>query len=649
MKQITLGVAAHVDAGKTTLTEQLLYKAGVLRQAGSVDQGTAQTDFLDVERRRGISVKASSAVLQWQNMQVNIIDTPGHVDFASEVERALAVLDAAVLVVSAADGIEAHTELLWDALCATQTNTIFFLNKIDRVGSDLSGLLEELRHTCTPRLLLFTAVEGEGTRACTVRLRDLHEPDFYNEALELAAELDDALMEKYLTDTPIGTAELTSVLCALIRAGKICPVVVGSALQGVGVEALLQVLQTYVEPVRDDPEDRLSGVVYRITHDKSMGRVAHVRMFGGRIQNRDTVRLSSGEEGKVSQIRRYFGSKYTDVGEAHRGDVAALCGLPGAKVGDIIGEAAHLSGYDLSVPLLKVRALPDRPEALYALTAALTELAAEDPKLDMEFIPEEKEIDLHITGAIQLEVLESLLKTRYGLGVSFTPPTVIYKETPLKAGRGFTAYTMPKPCWAVIELWIEPGRRGSGLAYHSEVPNNQIFYRYQNHIETAVPKALKQGLYNWEVTDLRVTLTGGEHHTVHTHPLDFFLATPMAVMNGLQNTGVTLLEPMQTASISAPEEFVGKVIGDMIAMRGVFDSPVIAQGRFTMEARVPAATFMDYTVRLASLTAGRGMISTRFAGYEPCALELGAVAKRRGVNPLDRERWILTQRSAMQE
>ena len=648
MKQITIGVVAHVDAGKTTLTEQLLYRAGVLRQAGSVDQGTAQTDFLEVERSRGISVKASSARLQRGNMQVNIIDTPGHVDFASEVERALSVLDAAVLVVSAADGIEAQTELLWEALQATGTNTLFFQNKLDRAGSDTAGLLSELREKFTPHILPLVRCTGEGSRDCAVALRSLSEPDFYNEVLEMVAGLDDRIMEKYINDTPVEREELAAALGELIREGKVCPALSGSAFFGVGVEELLQVLEDCVEPVRDDPEDKLSGVVYRVTHDKTMGRVAHVRMFGGCIQNRDTVRLSSGEEGKVSQIRRYFGSRFTDVGEARRGDVAALCGLQNARVGDIIGEAAHLAGYELSVPLLKVRALPEKPEELYPLMTALTELAAEDPKLDMEFIPEEQEIDIHITGAIQLEILEALLKNRYHLGVTFSSPTVIYKETPLRAGRGFTAYTMPKPCWAVIDLHIEPGPRGSGLQYHSQVPNNQIFYRYQNHIETAVPRALKQGLYNWEVTDLKVTLVGGEHHTVHTHPLDFFLATPMAVMNGLVNTGTTLLEPMQAVRISAPEEYVGKVIGDMIAMRGAFDSPVISGGRFVMEARVPAATFMDYTVRLASLTSGRGMISTRFAGYEPCPLELGAVAKRRGVNPLDREKWILTQRSAMQ-
>lgn len=647
-KHICAGLLAHVDAGKTTLTEQLLYHSGELRTAGSVDRGTSQTDFLEVERTRGISVKAASVSIHKDGFQLHIIDTPGHVDFASEVERALSVLDVGVLLISAADGIEAQTEILYEALKNTGTNTVFFMNKIDRVGSRLEMVEAEIREKFTPNLLMFTTAEGEGSRDCSVRLRSLKDPDFYEEALEVAAGLDDGLMERYLSDELPSIEELAELLKVQIRNGLITPGLCGSAFWGVGVEELLNFLEEYAEPVRDNPKDVLSGYIYRITHDKTMGRIAHVRMFGGTIRNRDMVITSSGEEGKISQIRQYNGSRYIDVGEAHRGDVVALCGLPNAKVGDILGELAELRGYELSVPLLKVRVIPEDPEELYPLMTALTELCAEDPKLDMEFAPDEKEVDISITGTIQLEILQVLLQTRYNLSVTFSKPTVIYKETPHTSGRGFAAYTMPKPCWAIIDLWIEPGERGSGLQYHSETSNDDILYRYQNHIETELPRALKQGLYNWEVTDLKVTLVGGSHHHVHTHPLDFFLATPMAVMNGLQNTGTTLLEPMQKVRIVAPEEYAGKVIGDMIAMRGLFDSPVISNGRFLMEARVPAATFMDYTVRLASLTSGRGMVSTRFDGYESCPLELGAVAKRRGVNPLDREKWILSQRNAMQ-
>lgn len=648
MKQITIGIVAHVDAGKTTLTEQLLFHSGEVREAGSVDRGTARTDFLEVERSRGISVKASSARIVTQRMQVNIIDTPGHVDFASEVERALSVLDAGILVVSAADGIEAQTELLYEALSATRTNTLFFINKIDRAGSQLEAVLEELKEKFIPNLLCMTKASGVETKECAVQLRNLSEPDYYEEALELAAGLDDELMERYLMEEEISEMELAGVLRRLIREGQICPVVFGSAFYGVGVDELLQILEEYVEPVRNEASDRLSGYIYRITHDKTMGRIAHVRMFGGKIQNRDMVKLASGDESKISQIRQYNGSKYMDLGEARRGDVVALCGLQNARVGDIIGEIADRRGFQLTVPLLKVRVLPSTMEELYPLMTALTELCAEDPKLDMEFTPEEKEIDICITGTIQLEILQVLLKTRYNLDVTFSQPTVIYKETPSGEGRGFEAYTMPKPCWAIIELWIEPAPRGYGFSFKSTTSNDDILYRYQNHVEQELPRALKQGLYNWEVTDLKVTLTGGSHHHVHTHPLDFFLATPVALMNGLQNIGTTLLEPMQQVRISAPEEYAGKLIGDMIAMRGEFESPVISGGRVTMEAKVPAATFMDYSVKLAMMTSGRGTISTRFAGYEPCPLELGAVAKRRGVNPLDRDKWILSQRSAMQ-
>lgn len=648
MKQITIGIVAHVDAGKTTLTEQLLFQSGEVREAGSVDRGTARTDFLEVERDRGISVKASSARIVTDTLQVNIIDTPGHVDFASEVERALSVLDAGILVVSAADGIEAQTELLYEALSATHTNTLFFINKIDRAGAQIAEVLDEIREKFTPNLLCMTKASGVETKECSVNLRNLSEPDYYEEALELAAGLDDELMERYLMEEEISVSELSTILQRMIREGKICPVIYGSAFYGVGVKEVLQVLEEYVEPVRNETSDRLSGYVYRITHDKTMGRIAHVRMFGGKLQNRDMVKLASGDESKIAQIRQYNGSRFTDVGEAHRGDVVALCGLQNARVGDIIGEIADQRGFQLTVPLLKVRVLPAKAEELYPLMTALTELSAEDPKLDMEFTPEEKEIDICITGTIQLEILQVLLKTRYNLDVTFSQPTVIYKETPSGAGRGFEAYTMPKPCWAIIDLWIEPAPRGYGFSFQSTTSNDDILYRYQNHVEQELPRALKQGIYNWEVTDLKVTLTGGSHHHVHTHPLDFFLATPMALMNGLQSIGTTLLEPIQQVRIAAPEEYAGKLIGDMIAMRGEFDSPIISSGRVTMEAKVPAATFMDYSVKLAMMTSGRGTISTRFLGYEPCPLELGAVAKRRGVNPLDREKWILSQRSAMQ-
>ncbi len=655
MKIVNIGIVAHVDAGKTTITEQLLYQAGEIRKAGSVDEGTAQTDYMEIERERGISVQSSTAVLKLGEVQLNLIDTPGHVDFAAEVERALSVLDVAVLVISAVEGIQAQTEILFEALQQTRTNMVIFINKIDRPGSRVAAILEDIHSQFSPHILPMTAWTGEGEKTCTSSLLPLTDPAFAEAAAQAVAEFDEEVLERYVAGEPISPEQLSAALQKHIGQGHIIPVLTGSGMLGVGIADLLTVLTTYGQPVKNNPTDALSGVVYKITHDKTMGRIAHVRLFGGQIQNRDTVTFTRPDNPKiqvshkVTQIRRYSGAKFVDVGVARRGDIVALCGMSDAKIGDIIGELAERTGYALSVPMLQVQVLPQKPEDLYPLMDAFEQLAAEDPHLNMEYYPDEKELTIRITGTVQLEILQVLVQERFGLSVAFSPPTVIYKETPTKKGNGFEAYTMPKPCWAVISLDIEPLERGAGLQYESRVPHKQIFYKYQNHIEIMVPQALKQGLYNWEVTDLKVTLVGGEHHTIHTHPLDFFLATPLAVMNGLQNTGTTLLEPLQTMRITAQEELVGKVIGDIIAMRGEYDSPVIAGGQFTLEATVPVATSLDYAIRLASLSSGRAVLSTRFAGYAPCPLELGKVGKRRGVDPRDREKWILTHRKAMQE
>ena len=652
MKTVNIGLLAHVDAGKTTLTEALLFTAGAVRTRGEVDRGTTRTDTMQVERDRGISVKAASASLTWRGTRLNLIDTPGHVDFASEVERSLAVLDLGVLIVSAPDGPGAQTEILYDALRETGTPVVFFLNKLDRPGSASGDVLKEIREKLAPNLLPLSEALSEGGPELAIRPLSLADQGVF----EALVSLDDALLERYLAGEEIGEETLAALLREKTAAGEIAPVFFGSAMKNEGVEPLLTFLADYAEPVKNDREhpETLSGEVFRITHDRTMGRIAHVRLYGGTLKNRDAVRLTPpGGPGpdeeprfpKISQIRRYDGEKYTDLGEAGIGDAVALCGLSDANVGDILGEMAERRHVKIAEPLLSVRVVPSTPEVL----KAFRELAAEDPRLALAYHPEEREITVSLTGPIQMEVLKAVAKERYGLEVDFTDATVIYKETPLQTGFGHEAYTMPKPCWAIIDLRIDPLPRGAGYQFESIVPYKDLFYKYQTHIATELPRALKQGVYNWEVTDLKVTLVGGNHHTIHTHPLDFFLATPLALMNGLLDAGTTLLEPMQRWRLSADESLIGRVVGAILAMRGSYDSPLIRDGVFTMEARVPAATSMEYSSRLASLSSGKAVLSTRFDGYEPCPLELGATAKRRGVDPRDRAKWILAHRGAMQE
>lgn len=652
-----LGIVAHVDAGKTTITENMLYLSGSIRSMGSVDKGTAHTDWLEVERQRGISVRAASTGFTWKGVDINLIDTPGHVDFTAEVERSLQVLDCAVLVISAVEGIQAQTEILWNALHEMKIPTLIFINKIDRIGSNTRGVLLEVQKKLSSKAMPLQLVKNEATseplviNALTGYEDEGEAGSIYTSLVELIADRDDELLEKYLAGEAIKPAELLSKIADEVGNAEMYPVLFGAALKGIGISELLDAIVAYFPKPSADPAGNLSGVVFKIDHDKTMGRIAHVRLYSGAIRNRDTVYNATQDRlEKVAQVRKVYANRHEDIGLVNAGDIASICGLSHARIGDILGSPERVpSRYRLAEPLLTVQAYPSSDADYTSLVSALQELSDEDPMLDLQWLKNERELHVKIMGVIQLEVLTSILKSRFNIDVTFGAPTVIYKETPAKAGEGFDAYTMPKPCWAVLKFLIEPGERGSGLVYSSQVRDEKILMRYQNQVEKTLPQALKQGLYGWEVTDLKVTLIDGEHHVMHTHPLDFIVATPMAIMNGLVNTGTKLLEPVLKFRITVPEEIGGKVLGDIIQMRGSFDSPVISKGMFTVEGKFPAATSLDYPVKLGSMSGGRAVVSTRFLGYEECPVELGKTCPRRGVNPLDRSKYILSVRNALGE
>jgi ribosomal protection tetracycline resistance protein len=628
-KIINLGIVAHVDAGKTTITEQLLFAAGAIRTAGNVDDGTAHTDFMEIEKRRGISVKAASTVLSWQDCDINLIDTPGHTDFAAEVERSVWVVDCVVFVVSAVEGIQAQTEVIWKALKNLKKPVIFFINKTDRAGANPEKVFADIKNNFTKNIEFF---------------------DDRQKITEAVCEKNDALLEKYLDGT-ITKQETDEELKKQFAYCEIYPVLKGSAISGAGIPELLDLL-CFICPdsnLTNEKNGEVSGVIFRIEHDKKSGRLAHVRLYSGSIKNRDTIRnKTSGLDEKIVQIRKNKLQKTIDAGFLTAGDIGIICGFSNAKLGDIIGAGKNIPpSYKIAAPLLRAKITPDDNGKYPELAAAISELSAEDPLLEMYWEPAERELIINVTGLIQIEILENMLAERFNLSVKFSQPSVIYKETPAKPGYGFEAYTMPKPCWAIIKFFIEPGERGSGYVYKSKVGDNKILYRYQSQIEQAIPGSLRQGLYGWEVTDLKITLVDGESHFIHTHPLDFINTTPMAFMRGLADCGTTLLEPMLDFRITADESLSSRIIGEIIAMRGAFDSPSIINGSFTVEGRYPASTSIDFPIRLASMTSGRGTLSAAFSGYEPCPLELGATTPYRGINPLDREKYILWFRGAI--
>ena len=530
MKKLNLGIMAHVDAGKTTVTEQFLFKAGATRAVGSVDKGTTWTDSMAVEKERGISVRLATANLVWKDTQINLIDTPGHVDFCAEVERSLRALDAAVLVICAVEGVQAFTITLYEALRELGVPTLIFINKLDRAGADAEAVLAEIERELSGNCVALQVAENEGTgEACSVW------------CWQEDGALDEVLVER------------------IVETGK-----------------------------------------------------------------------------------------YVDVKGVEAGDIVVVSGLSKAQVGDIYGDTEGVpEAYALSAPLLTVQVRPENDTELNNLVHALTELADEDPLLALEWLPDQRELHLNITGWIQIEILEAVLLERFGLVARFEDPSVIYKETPLKAGEGYERYWMPKPCWAILKFAIEPGERGSGVVYDSKVSVDAVALRYQNEIKNTIPKAVKQGIKGWEVTDVKITLIEGEDHNVHTRPGDFITATPMALLNGLTETGTTLLEPILSFSISAPVDLLGTITSDITKMRGSFEGPEVLEDRFVLKGRLPVATSMEYPVQLASRSGGKAKIATRLVAYEPCTDEQGRTTPYRGVSPLDRDKWILQARGAL--
>ncbi len=631
-----IGIFAHVDAGKTTLTEQMLVRAGKLRSAGSVDRGTAYTDSLPVERRRGISVKATCVSLEWKNVTINLIDTPGHMDFSAEIERSFWAPDAAVLVVDAAQGLQPQTETLYKALVGQGLPIILFMNKTDREDADADKALKRLRK----------------------RLKANFLPLWDEEALiENLSEGDEALLARYLDGERIEKEEVYTRIRGLAAGGEAFPVLRGSALKAQGIDALLDaIVQCLPEP--QAVSDALCGVVFAAGQDKLMGRGVWIRLFGGRLENRMALDIAAGSDmtgekvivqRKITQIRDSAGF---DRGALGAGEVAQVFGLGDLKIGYVFGDAALLPRRvqpgEFRPPLITVRVTGEKAEDMPSLAEACRVLSGEDPLLQARYDRASGELHMQVMGKIQLEILEETLKTRFGLAVRFSDPSIIYRETIRERATGFVAYTMPKPCWAIIELDIRPAPRGSGVRFTSAVAGRDILPRYQHQIKQALPQALSQGRLGWQVTDVDITLTGGNHHLIHTHPLDFVVATPMAVQDGLRRGGSVLLEPMMEYTFIVPGECAGRIISDVQQMRGELKDTLSGEDGVTITALVPAASSMDYPSTFASVTGGRGSMSARLHSYRECDLSLGKTAARRGVDPLDTAKYILAARSALE-
>lgn len=635
-KHICAGLLAHVDAGKTTLTERLLAHSGAIRNPGSVDAGTTHSDTMPVERRRGISVKSACMRFSHKDTQIDLIDTPGHADFSAEVERSVWALDLAVLVVCSVEGVQPQTELLFSALKKQNIPVIFFLNKTDRTGADPKRTLEQIHRLLTPKAAF---------------------PDDADGITDLLCDEDETMLERYLEGEIFPEGFLRKRLFEKAGEGSLYPVLTGSALRDEGVEALMDAMVACAP--MPTPVGELSGIVFAAQQHKALGRGLWVRLYGGSLENRSSISIPDGTdpitlEQKSNQLKitQIWSPDGVPSGKVSAGEIGILYGLGDTPIGTILGKPDLLprkvAPGSLRTPVITVQAIPENPEEMQALRQACEILAGEDPMLKTRYIRSLEELHLSVMGTIQLEILEELLEERFSLKVRFGEPAIIYKETISQPAEGYVAYLAPKPCWAILRFQIEPGERGSGVQFASTVPVRTIQARYQNQVAQAIPLALNQGRLGWEVTDVKITLIDGGEHKFHTHPLDFIVATPMAIQDGLVKGGSVLLEPILDIRFLLPQECVGRVMSDINTMRGEVIQSFGEDDRVILDALVPVSTSLDYAVTLASATGGRGAMSIRLHGYRECPLEFGTVTARRSVDPLDTSKYILAARNALE-
>lgn len=610
----TIGLLAHVDAGKTTLAEQLLFHTESIRERGRVDHKDTFLDVHDIEKQRGITVFSDQALMAYKGSNYYLIDTPGHVDFSPEMERALQVMDYAVLIISAAEGVEGHTETLWQLLRKHDIPTFFFINKVDRVGADVEGVLEEIRLNLT---------EDVHPIKETLRVGKMGE-----DLIEFLAERDEALLESYMEEGYDHELWLKTMV-HMIKVNKIFPCGFGSALQDIGVVEFLDNLDALTATKYPNREG-FSGKVYKIGHDNGGTRVTYIKVLGGTLKVRDELSYGAVDDGKrekITQIRVYNGEKYTTINEATAGQLVAVTGLSEASPGDGLGDLKVKANYDM-VPTLKSKVLFDSHLNLKEVLRVFNILDIEDPSLQVTWEESIQELHIHVMGTIQLEVLEQLVKERFGFEVTFDAPEILYKETIATPSIGYGHFE-PLRHYAEVHLKLEPGKRDGGVTFENTCHADHLTIGHQNLIRHHIFEREHHGLLTGSpVTDLKVTLLTGRAHNKHTSGGDFREATYRALRQGLEKTKNILLEPFYEFKIKVALDHMGRVLADIQNAHGQFEPPETLGDQVILTGRVPVATFMNYSTVLASFTQGKGRMTLVFAGYDRCHNEEEVIERK---------------------
>ncbi|WP_019637176.1 elongation factor G [Paenibacillus fonticola] len=614
----TIGILAHVDAGKTTFSEQLLYYTKSIKQRGRVDHQDAFLDSHQIERQRGITVFTDQGMFSYRGSSYYLIDTPGHIDFSPEMERGIQAMDYAVIIISAVEGIEGQTEIVWELLRKHRIPCFFFINKMDRIGADVQRVVRDIQSA-------FTADVCDLTDALT------EDGAMSGELIEFVAERDEELLEYYMEHGYDQYLWLDKIR-RLIRDNLIYPYACGSALQGAGIESFLQQLDL-LTVTGYSSEKPFSGRVYRIRHDEHGTRMTYIKILGGTLKVRDSINYGDAENPlseKITQIRVYNGREFKAVERAEAGQLVAVCGLSMAAVGDGLGTLKEQAVYEM-VPTLKSKVIFEPAVNVKEALRYFKILNAEDPSLNVVWEESLQEIHIHVMGRIQLEVLEQLVKERFNLNISFDQPKILYKETIETVVIGYGHFE-PLKHYAEVHIQMQPGERNSGLIFRSACHADHLSAGNQNLVRHHLFERDHHGLLTGSpLTDVTVTLLTGRAHNKHTSGGDFREATCRALRQGLEKAQNLLLEPYYQFKIKVEPEQLGRVISDVQQAHGSYDAPRTEGNKAVLTGKVPVATFMDYNSQLASFTQGKGALTLTSAGYDRCHNEQ-EVIERIGYN-----------------
>ncbi|MGG3564649.1 translation factor GTPase family protein [Neobacillus rhizosphaerae] len=600
----TIGMFAHVDAGKTTLAEQLLFHTKAIRQRGRVDHKDTFLDTHEIEKQRGITVFADQAKFTFNQSDYYLIDTPGHVDFSPEMERAIQVMDYAVIIISAVEGIEGHTETVWRLLQKHLVPTFFFINKTDRIGADIHRVMDEIRDNLT-------------LDACDIT-DTLNDMEMNEELIEFLAERNEILLDQFM-DTGYQPDIWLETMKTMINGNKIYPCVYGSALQDIGVESFLRKMDllTSTNYVNHLP---FAGRVYKIRYDDKGTRLTFIKALSGNLKVREEISYTDADSilcEKITQIRIYNGNKFITVDQVSAGEIFAVTGLSSTTAGDGLGALNEKAVYEMG-SALKARVIFDPSIHVKEVLRYFNILDAEDPSLNVTWEERSQQIHIRVMGTIQLEVLKQIVKERFHLDVQFGEPEILYKETVETVVCGYGHFE-PLGHYAEVHLKIEPAARNSGISFENVCHTDDLPVGTQNLIRHHLFERDHNGLLTGSsITDVKITLLTGRAHNKHTSGGDFREAAYRALRQGLEKAANVLLEPFYDFKMKLELDHLGKVLTDIQNAHGSFDAPLTEGNKTILTGKVPVATFMNYGPEFASITQGKGILNLVFGGYYPC-------------------------------